>query len=169
MPATVHLDIQPSEVAETTTARSLGQEKVGSEILILPGSPRHPTLTSCFSTFLQSGASEPPSQLKAQVDPAAAVTSFHSQDPAIQPISEESFRQEYVVPRKAAFRGQKDEEDTSDEKDHELWVTETKTSQQNQAENVTKRGAHLGAKCIVFRGRPRHLEHRGDQCRSARS
>jgi len=85
MPATVHLDIQPSEVAETTTARSLGQEKVRSEILILPGSPRHPTLTSCFSTFLQSGASEPPSQLKAQVDPAAAVTSFYSQDPAIQP------------------------------------------------------------------------------------
>jgi ATP-dependent helicase YprA (DUF1998 family) len=241
----VHLDIEPSEVPETTTARSLGQEKARSEILILPGSPHHPTLTSCFSTFSQSDASEPPSQLEAQVDPATAVTSFHSQDPAKQPMSEESFRQENVVPRKTAFRGPKDAEDTSGEEDfvnlfQDLSVAETttvdtvslgwetpraeeesfrsyatrrgrsfgypnlrdqqldaleklvehktdvmlvaKTSfgkslifqlapllmpdpeepgialilmpltllQQNQAENVTKRGAHLGAKCIVL-------------------
>jgi hypothetical protein len=241
----VHLDIEPSEVPETTTARSPGQEKVRSEILILPGSPHHPSLTSCFLIFSQSGASDPSSQLRPQVDLATAVAYFRSQDPAVQPIREESFCQKNVVPRKVAFRGPEDAEDTSDEEGcdnlcQNLSVAETatvdtvipawetpraeeesfrsyaarrgrsfgyhnlrdqqldaleklvehktdvmlvaKTSfgkslifqlapllmsnpeepgialilmpltllQQNQAENVTKRGAHLGAKCIVL-------------------
>ena len=115
----MHLDIEQSEVPETITACSLSQGKVRSEIIILPGSPHHPTLTSCFLTFSQSGASEPPSQLRAQVDPATTVTSYHNQHLATQPISEKSFRQENVVPRKAAFRRPEDAEDTSDEKDYD--------------------------------------------------
>jgi ATP-dependent helicase YprA (DUF1998 family) len=205
-------------------------------MLILPGSPHHPTLTSCFSTFSQFSASEPPSQLGAQVDPATAVTSFHSQGLAIQPISEESFGRENNIPKKTTFRGPENAEDISDEdydaetitadtvnpvwetprveeesfrsyatrrgrsfgypnlRDQQLDALEkliehkidvmliAKTSfgkslifqlapllmpdpeelgialilmpltllQQNQAENVIKRGAHLGAKCIVL-------------------
>jgi hypothetical protein len=42
----VHLDIERSEVPEITDARSLSQEKVRSEILILPGSLYHFILTS---------------------------------------------------------------------------------------------------------------------------
>jgi hypothetical protein len=196
----MHLKIEPSEVPETTTAHSLGQEKIRSEMLILPGSPHHPTLTSCFSTFSQFGASEPPSQLGIKVDPATAVTSFHSQDPALQTITadtvspvwetpraeEESFRS-YATRRGRSFgypnlRDQQLDalEKLIEHKTDVMLIAKTSFGkslifqlapllmpdpgelgialilmpltllQQNQAENVTKRGAHLGAKCIVL-------------------
>jgi hypothetical protein len=59
-PVTVHIDIQPSELLEITTARSLNQEKAVSVLFILSRSLHRPILTSCFSTFFrhfQSGAS----------------------------------------------------------------------------------------------------------------
>jgi hypothetical protein len=54
----VHLNIELLEFPEIIIARFLNQENIRSEIIIVPGSPHHPILTFCFSTFSQSGTSE---------------------------------------------------------------------------------------------------------------
>jgi ATP-dependent helicase YprA (DUF1998 family) len=128
----VHINIQPSELPETTIARSPSQEKTVSVLPILPGSPYRPTLTSSFSTFSQSGVSETPSQFSAQVDPAIAITSFDSQDPALQPIFEDFSCQEDVVPRTGASEGLENPENITDGEDYDtllqdLLVVDTTT------------------------------------------
>src|SRR5271155_401436 len=98
-PATAHINIQPSEILETTTARSPNKEKARSVLSILSGSPHRPILTSSFS--ISPDASEPSKHFSAKVDTATAIASFNSQSPALQPRGEESSPQENVVQRKS--------------------------------------------------------------------
>jgi ATP-dependent helicase YprA (DUF1998 family) len=241
----VHINIQPSEPSETTTARSPNLGKTISVLPVLPGSPHRPPLTSSFSIFSQVSSSEPWSLFSAQVDPVTATTSFDSQGPALQPIIQDSFPRKDTVAAVDACEGSEKSDDSTDIEDYDslsqdlavadtaitvepvpVWETSrgegesfrdyaarrarsfgypnlreqqlaalemlvqgktdvmlvAKTSfgkslifqlapllmpdpaqpgivlvlmpltllQQNQAENVVKRGAHLGAKCIVL-------------------